>query len=50
MLFRQEFAKAATTWVGQVKAMKKISKPEEKKGGFSGYNPEIIKPAVGGGY
>jgi len=33
MLF-EEFAKAATTRVDQVKAMKKISKPEERKGAF----------------
>ena len=39
MLFGEEFAKAATDRVDQVKAIKKISRPEEKKGSFSGYHP-----------
>ena len=50
MLFGEEFAKAATDRVDQVKAMKKISRPEEKKGSFSGYHPRNYQAGRGGGY
>ena len=40
LLFGEEFANSATTRVDQVKAMKKMSKPEEKTGSFSGYHPQ----------
>ena len=50
MLFGEEFAKSATTRVDQVKAMKKISKPEDRKGSFSGYHPRSYQTGRGGGY
>jgi len=50
MLFEEEFAKSATNTVDQVKAMKKISKPEERKGSFSGYHPRNYQTGRGGGY
>ena len=42
MLFGGEFGKQATTTVDQVKAMKKLNFPPEKKG-FSGYHPRNYK-------
>ena len=39
MLFGEEFAKQATATVEQMKAMKKLNIPSEKKGHFSGYHP-----------
>ena len=47
MLFGEEFAKAATDRVEQVKAMKKISRPE---GSFSGHHPRNYQAGRGGGY
>jgi len=47
MLFGEEFAKSATNRVDQVKAMKKISKPEERKGSFLDTTLETIKPVAG---
>ena len=42
MLFGEEFAK-------QVKAIKKLSIPLEKKGHFSGYHPRSYQSSHGGG-
>jgi len=50
MLFGEEFVKATTARVDQVKAMKKISKPEESKEGFSGYHPQNYQAGCGSGY
>ena len=47
MLFGEEFAKSATTRVNQVKAMKKISKPEDRKGSFPDTTLEATKPVAG---
>ena len=49
MLFGEEFAKQATTIVEQVKAMKKLNVPFEKKSLFSSYNPRGFQSGCGGG-
>ena len=49
MLFGEEFAKQATATVEQVKAMKKLNIPSEKKGHFSGYHPRSYQSGRGGG-
>ena len=49
MLFGEEFAKQATTTVEQVKAMKKLNVPSEKKGLFSGYHPRSFQSSCEGG-
>ena len=49
MLFREEFAKQATATVEQVKAMKKLNIPSEKKGHFSGYHPRSYQSGRGDG-
>ena len=46
MLFGEKFA---TTIVEQMKAMKKLNVPPEKKGLFSGYHPQSLQSGCGGG-
>ena len=49
MLFGEEFAKQAMATVEQMKAMKKLNIPSEKKGHFSGYHPRSYQSGHGGG-
>ena len=49
MLFGEEFAKQAMATVEQVKAMKKLNIPSEKKSHFSSYHPQSYQSGRGGG-
>ena len=49
MLYGEEFAKQAAVTVEQVKAMKKLNIPSEKKGHFSGYHPRSYQSGCGRG-